>query len=190
EIYGMLKTHELEMEQRSKRKGGMSRTVALKAEEESPKAATWEGLSQQPQAVIDSTSVDDEAFTHPVPSYQLLAEQGNDNAERMLNLVHTTQSMVRAKDAITTLPSTAGDVDYETSGSTDFFGDEGGDSEEEPLDIRGEVGSSSRSGMPSWAFSKHCDEHYFKTTLIQLINQTSSALQTTNRFSIDKPSNS
>ncbi|KAL8155215.1 hypothetical protein AgCh_000555 [Apium graveolens] len=40
EIYGMLKTHELEMEQRSKRKGGKSRTVALKAEEESPKAAS------------------------------------------------------------------------------------------------------------------------------------------------------
>ncbi|KAL8134682.1 hypothetical protein AgCh_009637 [Apium graveolens] len=38
EIYGMLKTHELEMEQRSKRKGGKSRTVALKAEEEFPKA--------------------------------------------------------------------------------------------------------------------------------------------------------
>ncbi|KAL8113421.1 hypothetical protein AgCh_020652 [Apium graveolens] len=210
--------------------------------------------------------------------------------------------MLRAKDAITALPSTAGDVDYETGGSVDFFGDEGGttrkmfsfvsredteiiilgdgrvvddrkaiqsnnfiqnpdlfgelakgqspkltcllseigldikeahvfsttdgysldvfvfdgweyemkswsnkhasptelgntgdmlmpyqvniplmcgDSEEEPLDIGGEVGSSSRSGMPSWAFSKYCDEHYFKTILIQLINQTNSALQTT-----------
>ncbi|KAL8119521.1 hypothetical protein AgCh_016875 [Apium graveolens] len=40
EIYGMLKTYELEMEQRSKRKGGKSRTVALKAEEESPKVAS------------------------------------------------------------------------------------------------------------------------------------------------------
>ncbi|KAL8155955.1 hypothetical protein AgCh_001127 [Apium graveolens] len=40
EIDGMLKTHELEMEQRSKRKGGKSRKVALKAEEESPKAPT------------------------------------------------------------------------------------------------------------------------------------------------------
>ncbi|KAL8127829.1 hypothetical protein AgCh_014672 [Apium graveolens] len=40
EIYGMLKTHKLEMEQRSKRKGGKSRTVALKAEEESLKAAS------------------------------------------------------------------------------------------------------------------------------------------------------
>ncbi|KAL8124850.1 hypothetical protein AgCh_012490 [Apium graveolens] len=37
EIYGMLKSHELEMDQRSKRHGRKSRTVALKAEEESPK---------------------------------------------------------------------------------------------------------------------------------------------------------
>ncbi|KAL8119163.1 hypothetical protein AgCh_016612 [Apium graveolens] len=37
EIYGMLKTYELEMDQRSKRHGRKSRTVALKAEEESSK---------------------------------------------------------------------------------------------------------------------------------------------------------
>ena len=43
--------------------------------------------------------------------------------------------MQRAKDAITALPSTAGDVDYETGGSEEFFGVEGGDSEEEPLEI-------------------------------------------------------
>ena len=41
--------------------------------------ADREGLSQQPQAVIDSTSLDVETFTHPVPAYQLLAGQGNDN---------------------------------------------------------------------------------------------------------------
>ena len=40
--------------------------------------------------------------------------------------------------------------------------------------------------MPSWAFSKQCDEHYFKTTLIQLINQTYSALQTTTNASTKK----
>ncbi|KAL8149048.1 hypothetical protein AgCh_006162 [Apium graveolens] len=33
EIYGMLKTHELEMEQRKKRRGGKSKIVSLKAEE-------------------------------------------------------------------------------------------------------------------------------------------------------------
>lgn len=37
EIYGILKTHELEMDQRSKRHGRKSKTVALKDEEESPK---------------------------------------------------------------------------------------------------------------------------------------------------------
>ncbi|KAL8147633.1 hypothetical protein AgCh_005090 [Apium graveolens] len=36
EIYGMLKTYELEMDQRSKRYGRKSRTIALKDEEESP----------------------------------------------------------------------------------------------------------------------------------------------------------
>ncbi|KAL8155478.1 hypothetical protein AgCh_000751 [Apium graveolens] len=55
--------------------------------------------------------------------------------------------MIRAKNAITILPSTAGDVDYETGGSADFFGDESGDSEDEAMDIGGEVGSSSRSGF-------------------------------------------
>ena len=37
EIYGMLKTHELEKDQRSKRHGRKSKTVALKAEEKSYK---------------------------------------------------------------------------------------------------------------------------------------------------------
>ena len=38
EIYGMLKTHELEMDQRSKRHGRKSKTVALKVDEAIPKA--------------------------------------------------------------------------------------------------------------------------------------------------------
>ncbi|KAL8104610.1 hypothetical protein AgCh_028723 [Apium graveolens] len=165
---------------------GAIRMDVILSESMNVQDADREGLSQHPKAFIDSTSLDAEAFTHPVPAYQLLAEHGNDNAERMLNLVHTTQSMMRAKDAITALPSTAGDVNYETGGSADFFDDGSGDSEDEAMDIGGEVGSSSRSGMPSWAFSKHCDEHYFKTTLIQLINQTNTALQTTTNASIKK----
>ena len=40
EIYGMLKTHELEMEQRSKRHGRKSRSVALKVEEEAEKKSS------------------------------------------------------------------------------------------------------------------------------------------------------
>ena len=36
-IYGMLKTHELEMEHRNKRRGGKSKSIALKFEEKSLK---------------------------------------------------------------------------------------------------------------------------------------------------------
>ena len=146
--------------------------------------ADKEKLLQHDQAVIDSISLDAETFTHPVPAYQILVGQGNDNAERMPNLVHTTQSMQRAKDVITATPSTAGDdIDYEAGRSEEFFSD---DSEEESLDIGGKVGSSSRSGMPSWAFLKECDEHHFKTTLIQLISQTQYALQSTTNASTKK----
>ena len=37
EIYGMLKTHELVMEQKSKRHRSKSKSIALKAEEKAPK---------------------------------------------------------------------------------------------------------------------------------------------------------
>ncbi|KAL8119809.1 hypothetical protein AgCh_017068 [Apium graveolens] len=72
EIYGMLKTHELEMEQRSKRKGGKSRTVALKAEEESPKAATsrkgkGKALITKSDTESSSSDSDDDSETESLP---------------------------------------------------------------------------------------------------------------------------
>ena len=116
--------------------------------------------------------MDAETFTHLVPAYQILAGQGNEEAERILNLVHTTQSMQREKDAITSMPPRADDeVDYGTGESADFFGDDGDDSKE-LMDIGGEACTSSRSGMPSWAFSKDCDIQHFKTTLIHQIQDT------------------
>ena len=109
--------------------------------------ADIERLSQYPQAVIGSISLDAEALTHPVPAYQILAGQGNENAERMLNLVHTTQSMQRAKDAITAMPPKGDDdVDYGTGESADFFGD--ASASEEIMNIGGEVGTDSRYVLP------------------------------------------
>ncbi|KAL8089032.1 hypothetical protein AgCh_038696 [Apium graveolens] len=72
EIYGMLKTHELEMEQRSKRKGGKSRTVALKAEEESPKAATsrkdkGKALFTKSDTESSSSESDDDSESESLP---------------------------------------------------------------------------------------------------------------------------
>lgn len=52
---------------------------------------------------ISQISLDAETFTHPEPAYQVLAAQGNMKAGRLLNLVQT-ESMLRAKDAITKLP--------------------------------------------------------------------------------------
>ncbi|KAL8103713.1 hypothetical protein AgCh_028060 [Apium graveolens] len=71
-IYGMLKTHELEMEQRSKRKGGKSRTVALKAEEEFPKAASsrkdkGKALVIKSETESSSSESDDDSDSESLP---------------------------------------------------------------------------------------------------------------------------
>ncbi|KAK1374163.1 hypothetical protein POM88_030356 [Heracleum sosnowskyi] len=76
------------------------------------------------QQTLDSISLDPETFTHPVSAYQVMAQQGNVEAERSLNLIHTTASMQRAKDALTNLPPgavTSGE--FEFSDDEDSFGD-------------------------------------------------------------------
>ena len=126
-------------------------------------------FQQEYQTVIDFISLDAETFTHLVPVYQTLAGHGNEDVERMLNLVHTTTSIQRAKNAITAMPPIVGDdIDYRTGGSEDLFGDED-DDERDSIDIGGDVGPSSRFSMPSWAFSKECDEQHFKSTLFYII---------------------
>ncbi|KAL8148041.1 hypothetical protein AgCh_005398 [Apium graveolens] len=96
------------------------------------------------QEQIDYERKADEAFTHPVPAYQVLSEQDNVAAERILYLVHTTASMQRAKDAITAMPPTTGDdFDYLTVDSEDIFGDED-DDVGDFIHIGGEAGPSSR----------------------------------------------
>ena len=92
-------------------------------------------FQQEYQAVIDSISLDAETFTHLVLAYQTLAGKGNEDAERMLNLVHTTASMQRAKDAISAMPPTTGDdINYGTCGYEGLFGDEDVD-ERDSMDI-------------------------------------------------------
>ncbi|KAK1385868.1 hypothetical protein POM88_023603 [Heracleum sosnowskyi] len=76
------------------------------------------------QQTLDSISLDPETFTHPVPAYQVMAQQGNVEAERSLNLIHTTTSMQRAKDALTNLPPGAAESgDFDFSDDEDSFGD-------------------------------------------------------------------
>ena len=56
DVYGRLKTHELEMEQRSKRHGGKSKSVALKVQEE---AAKSKGKAHVTKSDIESSNSDD-----------------------------------------------------------------------------------------------------------------------------------
>ena len=53
--------------------------------------------------------LDPETFTHGMSSYQAFARLDNQAAERSLNLIHTTASMLRAKEALAALPANAGD---------------------------------------------------------------------------------
>ncbi|KAK1388076.1 hypothetical protein POM88_016254 [Heracleum sosnowskyi] len=76
------------------------------------------------QQTLDSISLDPETFTHHVPAYQVMAQQGNVEAERSLKLIHTTASMQRAKDALTNLsPAAAASGDFNFSDDEDSFGD-------------------------------------------------------------------
>ena len=65
--------------------------MAIASESMIAKDADKERLYQQiTEADVTPSSLDAEAFTHPNPAYQVLAGQGNEEAERSLNLVHTT----------------------------------------------------------------------------------------------------
>ncbi|KAK1387174.1 hypothetical protein POM88_015352 [Heracleum sosnowskyi] len=76
------------------------------------------------QQTLDSISLDPETFPHPVSAYQVLAQQGNVEAERSLQLIHTTASMQRAKDALTNLsPGAAASGEFDFSDDEDSFGD-------------------------------------------------------------------
>ena len=68
EIYGMIKTHELEMEQRSKRKGSKSRSVALKIEEKVSKDKAVKKSHSKGKAMVaksdtESSNTDDDSNT-------------------------------------------------------------------------------------------------------------------------------
>ncbi|KAL8148288.1 hypothetical protein AgCh_005602 [Apium graveolens] len=78
EIYGMLKTYELEMDQRSKRQRRKSRTVALNAEEESPKLVVskkGKGKALIIKSDSESSSSDDnDSETESLPEVDVVEE--------------------------------------------------------------------------------------------------------------------
>ena len=109
-------------------------------------------FQQEYRAEIKSISLDADTFTHPVSAYQILAEQGNMEAERTFNLVHTSESMLRDKAAVNQMPSI---VDADLS---EEFGNDSNDDEdlslEDDMNLGGDEGPSSSTTFPAWVFSK------------------------------------
>ena len=157
---------------------GDIRLEAIASELKDVDEAEKERLYQQAyQAEIDSISLDADTFTHPISAYQLLAVQGNEGPERMLNLVHTSESMLKAKDAINKLPYIADDVSEE-------FGDDSEDGEdilgdEEDMNLGGDAGPSSSTALPNWVLDKECTLQKFTTSLLTQVRQIQQAIQQT-----------
>ncbi|KAK1385103.1 hypothetical protein POM88_022838 [Heracleum sosnowskyi] len=121
------------------------------------------------QNELDQVNLNAETFTHPDPAYQVLARQGNVEAERMLNLVHTTKSMSRAKEAIQNLPPGAGEYFAYDEDTDDYESGEGGDE-----------GPSTLQEMPTWLFSNSYVHNDTKAVIIKSYQRVHGEAQTSN----------
>ena len=61
------------------------------------------------QQDLDAISREPQEFTHPIPAYQVLASQSNQQVEQTLGLVHTEQSMRNAKANVASASTSAAD---------------------------------------------------------------------------------
>ena len=59
------------------------------------------------QQDLDAISREPQEFTHPIPAYQVLASQSNQQAEQTLGLVHTEQSLRNAKASMASASTSA-----------------------------------------------------------------------------------
>ena len=129
---------------------------------------------QHYKAVIDNISLDADTFTHPVSAYQLLAAQGNMEAEQTLNLVHTSESLQRDKAAVNRMPSQAGEPSEE-------FGVNSNDDDSVSLDgsmnLGGDEGRSSVSNLPGWAWTKESTPGQFGVSLVKQVMAIQKELQ-------------
>lgn len=79
----------------------------------------------------------------------MLDEQSNSGVEQLLNLIHTSESMKRAKDSISSFPPGAGeDFCYDSENGDDDFDDD----EESTSSEGGEAGPSTIGSFPSWVY--------------------------------------
>ncbi|KAK1356170.1 hypothetical protein POM88_049426 [Heracleum sosnowskyi] len=75
EIYGLLKTHELEIEQRNKRSGKKTKSVALKVEEKPLKKETSKKKAKGKALVINSENFQEDGFHELQERKEILKER-------------------------------------------------------------------------------------------------------------------
>ncbi|KAL8145899.1 hypothetical protein AgCh_003872 [Apium graveolens] len=133
-------------------------------------------FQQHFKAAIDNISLDADTFTHPVSAYQLLAAQGNVEAEQTLHIVHTSESLLRDKAAVNRLPSQAGEPSEEFGVNSN---DDDSNSLDESMNLGGVAGPSSVPDLPEWAWAKALTPREFSVTLIRQVMTIQQALQET-----------
>ena len=82
---------------------------------------------------MDNISKEPHEFTHPVPTYQVLAIQSNQEAEQTLGLVHTKQSFRNAKTNVASTSTTVVNSDSNGNEFTNIETEEEGEEEEAEL---------------------------------------------------------
>ena len=87
------------------------------------------------QQDLDAISREPQEFTHPLPAYQVLASQSNQQAEQTLGLVHTEQSLRNAKASMASASTSAAPTsDSEERDNTEEETDEEAAEEAEWID--------------------------------------------------------
>ena len=76
------------------------------------------------QQDLDVISREPQEFTHPLPAYQVLASQSNQQAKQTLGLVHTEQSLRNAKASMaststSTAPNSESEERYNSEDESD-----------------------------------------------------------------------
>ena len=123
-------------------------------------------FQQHYKAVIDNISLDADTFTHPVSAYQLLAAQGNVEAEQTLNIVHTSESLLRDKAAVNRLPSQAGEPSEEFGVNSN---DDDSDSLDGSMNLGGDEGPNFVPNLPEWAWVQVATPGDFGVTLVRQV---------------------
>ena len=124
------------------------------------------------QQDLDAISREPQEFTHPIPAYQVLASQSNQQAEHTLGLVHTEQSLRNAKANVASA-STGAIIESEPEDQEFTYADSEEENEEDapffPVEhVLDEYKSQSRKAMKEPMLDDHVHKKFSSAFLDNL----------------------